>query len=223
MATTAAAIAPGSLVPKAIGKRISGEFDKLGKFLEETKELATSPINSLKISSDQRTALRVRLGSELNVHDGKSALKLDAAQIKKGLSQDKTLSKEEKAFLNALENVCKSVGEIEELLVKGKTSYASAFKLKKVDQLVRSCLAISERPCFGVDTNFALQYIDKLEKLKEKLPEVSAALSKNAQRIQTAKSKSLASPFREATNEGASGADGLPNRPTPNQLATQNN
>ena len=217
-----AAIQPipaGSLIPVDVGNRVAAEFGKLDRFLRDNKDVATIPISKLPVSTEQRERLRIGLGGELNVHEGKSVVKQDAILIRQSLKTDKTLSKDEKAFLGALATVTETTGEIEELLAKGKTSYTTAFKYKKLDTFVRACLTLADKPCFGTDTSFALQFIDKLETFKEKLPDVMAALSKSADKIQKVRTKNTGSPFRKSiapaaasnpNGEGASASDRLP-------------
>ncbi|GEM_PF-4866359 len=212
-------IPAGSLIPTELGNRVIAEFDKMDRFLTANKDVATIPIIKLPVSSEQKERLRIGLGGELNVHEGKSVVKQEALLIKQSLKTDKTLSKDEKAFLGALATVTETTGDIEELLAKGKTSYATAFKYKKIDSYLRACLTLADKPCFGTDTSFALQFIDKLERYKDKLPDVMSALSKNADKIQKVRTRNVGSPFRKsiaattppnANGEGASAANGLP-------------
>ena len=184
----AVAIQAASLLPKDTHAQVKREADKLALFLQQKEELATTPINKLPLPKEQKTAFKVTVGGELNVHEGKAALRQRAVLIKRAISQGgKELTKDQKAFFGAQQAVCEFLGEIEEKIVKGNTSYSVAFKRKKVDGYIRATLTLAEKG--GMDPTIAIENIELLEKFKEKLPEVSAAFAKNADKIQKLKNK----------------------------------
>lgn len=188
MAKAVGAVQAGSLIPKETHAQVKKEAEKLALFLQQKEELATTAINKLPLPKEQKVAFKVTVGGELNVHEGKSALRHRAALIKQAIKQGgRELTKDQKAFFGAQAAVCEFLGEVEEKIVKGNTSYSAAFKHKKVDGYLRATLTLAEKG--GMDPTIAIENIELIEKFKEKLPEVSAALAKNAAKIQNLKNK----------------------------------
>lgn len=206
MANTIPSIQPGALAPKETHRQVITELDKLDRFLTENKELATNAIDKLPVSREQKTALKVYMGGELNVHEGKSTLKITGQQIKQVLKSkegSKEFTKEEKNLLGAQAAVCEMVGEIEELIAKGRTSYKDAFNRKRVDGYIRATLTLADK---GVmDKDIALENLERLERFKDKLPDINAAITKNNDRIQKLKS-AVTNPTRQLFFKKASAA-----------------
>lgn len=217
-------IAPGSLAPKANHDAIKVEMEKLERFLSiHDGALVTNSINKIPgLKSADRTALKVTMGGELNIHDGTAVLTSRHKQIDRAISlAKKGLSKDEKALLSAQSQLCAFVGKVEEQIVKGKTSFTDAFKKKEVDKFIRATLLIAEKG--GMDPTIAIENIEMIEKFKEKLPGVSESLAKNSDRISKLKNKSadpnLAPFFAKAHGEGASLMDHAPGKMTPEAAA----
>ncbi len=207
-------LTPGSLAPKETHTAVVAEFQKLRRFLDHHDgALVSSSINKLPIKKADKTALKVTMGGELNIHDGKAVLAERARQINKAISQAKKgLSKDEKAILSAQAQVCAFVGKIEEQIVKGNTSFTQAFSKKEVDKYIRATLAIAEKG--GMDPSIAVENIELIEQFKDKLPGVAESIGKNSDRISKLKNRSSdpnLSPFyAKAGGEGAAALDKLP-------------
>lgn len=221
-------VAKGSLSPSQTHRLITTEWGKAGGFLREKKELATTPINKLSLSKQEKIVFQSKVGSELNVDQkGNAALSGRAALIRQQIKQaGNALTKEEKYLYEAQAEAAEATGKFLELIVKGNYSYEQALGkkvggflffggYKVLDKFIRATLTIAEK---GGKTSVALENIKAIEQFKE-IPSVSAALAKNAEKITKLKSKAedpRTAPFQEDAEvkppygEGASASQGLP-------------
>ena len=219
----------GSLSPSGTNTMIITELRKAKKFLKERKELATTALNSLPGTKNEKLVFKTQVGSELNVDQrGKAALTGRATLIKAQIKQaGNTLNKERKALLEAQAEAAEAMGNFLEAITSGRSSFEAAFKKKKgwffggytvADRFIRASISLAEK---GGNDRMALENLKALEEFKE-IPVISAALAKNAEKIAKLKSKaedSRTAPFEEISeasnpygnvgNDGASVSDGL--------------
>src|SRR3990167_5219676 len=130
-------IQPGSLSSQALHALGKKELRKIYEILSKNQELATTPINKLPISKDQKTALKVGIGSELNVYGKQSQLvETSKALARATKAAGKALSKNEKVIYSAKENILKIIGEVEIVLAQGESIDRAFSKSKRADQFI---------------------------------------------------------------------------------------
>lgn len=168
------------------------EADKLERFYRQHRDVGTVAINRSSAPRDAKERMRVQLGAEANVHQGKAWLRQVAQFIREavGKAKGKIDAKLAQASLGKAD-VLDRFGQVEELITTGNASYNDAFGKKTgflgffgptiIEVIIRGSAQIAKNGNIK-DKKAAYENIQQLEKYKE-LTTVQAALTKHAKEI----------------------------------------